>query len=175
MKQMKADDALDACLTDEGEEQAKAASMKREVEEAAKNLQLVVASPLSRAIDTANLVFPPSLCPLSPKRLILEEVREINGLLLNGQRRTKSVIEQLYPSWDCSRLTTEEDESWTEHELEGDDSVRGRGGNRQGAKRWLEQSEQGWRKRSDSKSIIQPSYITNNPSTRRYAPRVSQA
>ena len=33
---------------------------------------------------------------------------------------------------------------------------------------------EGWLERSDSKSIIPPSYITNNPSTRRFALRSPQ-
>ncbi|GMH70033.1 hypothetical protein TrRE_jg2389 [Triparma retinervis] len=121
---MKEDDCLDAALTAEGISQAKEARDSSQCSQAACNLQLLLSSPLSRCIDTADLVFPHRS---PPKRIILEELREINGLLLNGKRREKSALEELYPHWDFSGVSNEEDVDWTADELESDESVVARG------------------------------------------------
>eukprot|EP00520_Triparma_pacifica_P013534 CAMPEP_0118658006 /NCGR_PEP_ID=MMETSP0785-20121206/14327_1 /TAXON_ID=91992 /ORGANISM="Bolidomonas pacifica, Strain CCMP 1866" /LENGTH=189 /DNA_ID=CAMNT_0006550973 /DNA_START=23 /DNA_END=592 /DNA_ORIENTATION=+ len=121
MDQMKEDDSLDAALTKEGVRQAKEAGEKCSL--ASSTLQLIVSSPLSRCLDTADLFFPGVSC----SKVVLEEVREINGLLLNGQRRKKSVLAERYPEWDFSRITNEEDSDWSPDELEDDESVVKRG------------------------------------------------
>ena len=50
--------------------------------------QLIVASPLSRAIETAQLVFPQETGGHSDIFFSLESLRERNGLLLTAQRRS---------------------------------------------------------------------------------------
>jgi hypothetical protein len=70
-----------------------------------------VASPLSRAVDTADLVIGSANAP----RVLREEWREINGDMANAQRRRRSELQTKYGGggWDCSQLPSEEDESWT--------------------------------------------------------------
>ena len=90
LRLMKEDDAFDAGLTDIGK--AQAADLYSERMKCPKldlpSVNLVVTSPLSRAIDTAAAVFPeetkrgPFLC--------LENLRERNGLLLNAKRMKKT-------------------------------------------------------------------------------------
>jgi len=127
---MREDDALDADLTDLGREQAKQCHRDHFVVEGETRynplgIGLVVASSLSRTIDTADLVFPPHPStptntggdsgdsPLSPPRISVEKFREVNGDLLNGKRRAKSELVARNPSWNFDSLVTEEDESWT--------------------------------------------------------------
>ena len=150
---MKDDDALDAPLTPLGIEQAQhcrdqyfqTTTTKKPTQDGAptKNhntattnplgIDLIVASCLSRTIDTADILFPPltnnnSTTTISPPRLCLEQFREINGALLNGKRRTKSELREQYqalsphgPSsggWNFDSLCTETDESWDPDTLE---------------------------------------------------------
>eukprot|EP00933_Yihiella_yeosuensis_P034537 TRINITY_DN28007_c0_g1_i1.p1 TRINITY_DN28007_c0_g1~~TRINITY_DN28007_c0_g1_i1.p1 ORF type:complete len:244 (+),score=45.71 TRINITY_DN28007_c0_g1_i1:135-866(+) len=114
LDQMALDDAFDAPLTDTGVSQATAAGDKfgRQGGHLA-GVQLVVSSPLSRALDTADLVLPAAP---NVRRVALEDLREILGLMENAKRRTSSELSSLYPSWDFSALV-EHDELWTE-ELE---------------------------------------------------------
>ena len=152
---MKDDDALDAPLTPLGIAQAQhcrdkyfRTTTKTPTQDGAptKNhntattnplgIDLIVASCLSRTIDTADILFPPSFPPappgnsVSPPRLCLEQFREINGALLNGKRRTKAELREQYqapsphngPSssggWNFDSLRTETDESWDPDALE---------------------------------------------------------
>ena len=143
---MKDDDALDAPLTPLGIEQAQHCRDKYFRTKTTKNhpntdptnplgIDLIVASCLSRTIDTADILFPPSSPPatpggntnakttsMSPPRLCLEQFREINGALLNGKRRTKSELLAQYQSssggWNFDSLRTETDESWDPDTLE---------------------------------------------------------
>jgi broad specificity phosphatase PhoE len=76
---MRLDDAFDARLTGVGVSQA--ASLQKAVPTSVhQSIQLVVASSLSRAIQTADLVFPPDLsdCP----RVSLDLWREVSGGIL---------------------------------------------------------------------------------------------
>ena len=76
---MRLDDAFDARLTGVGVSQA--ASLQKAVPTSVhQSIQLVVASSLSRAIQTADLVFPPDLsdCP----RVSLDVWREVSGGVL---------------------------------------------------------------------------------------------
>jgi len=127
---MREDDALDADLTDLGRRQAKQCHQDHFTVEGESSynplgIDLVVASCLSRTIDTADLVFPPysststkigeddEVIPLSPRRISIDKFREVNGNLLNGKRRTKSELVARNPGWNFDSLTTEDDESWT--------------------------------------------------------------
>uniref|UniRef100_A0A7S4MZW9 Phosphoglycerate mutase (2,3-diphosphoglycerate-dependent) n=1 Tax=Odontella aurita TaxID=265563 RepID=A0A7S4MZW9_9STRA len=114
---MRQDDAFDAPLTALGETQAtEGADRYRHV---LRNVDLVVSSPLSRALRTADLTVSPSSEDGEgsighPSRVCVEDFREINGWLVNAKRRDRSDLEgQFHPSWDFSDLT-ESDETWTE-------------------------------------------------------------
>ncbi|CAJ1964104.1 unnamed protein product [Cylindrotheca closterium] len=105
---MREDDCLDAPLTDLGKEQAKTVKIPT----TKSNFDLVVSSSLSRALQTADAVCPPSIKNGS-KRVCCEHFREVNGDLLNAKRRSRSELEKLFPSWDFSHLSTDEDSLWT--------------------------------------------------------------
>lgn len=127
MTLMKEDDAFDADLTRLGINQA--LNGKELNQHRLEDVELVVSSPLSRAIKTADLI----LCPdtgLSngrfPKRICLEDFREINGYLMNAKRRDKNDLSQrFHSSWDFS-LLSEVDETWTtDLESQADCAERG--------------------------------------------------
>ena len=133
---MREDDALDADLTDLGREQGErcrrahfSPGRSGGCEEGSNHhhnnplgIDLVVASCLSRTMDTADLVFPHWVpgesgddppCFRPPPRISIENFREVNGNLLNGKRRTKSELVARHPNWNFDSLRTEADESWT--------------------------------------------------------------
>ena len=131
---MREDDALDADLTELGKSQGRKCHKDHFVVEGESShnplgIDLVVASCLSRTIDTADLVFPPysaSGNEKSPRRICIDKFREVNGNLLNGKRRTKSELIARNPNWTFDSLTTENDESWTpEMEKYEDTAERG--------------------------------------------------
>lgn len=110
---MREDDALDADLTELGKDQARQCHRDHFVVEGETNplgIDLVVASCLSRTMDTADLVFPN--VPGIP-RISIDKFREVNGNLLNGKRRTKSELVERHPDWNFDSLATQEDNSWT--------------------------------------------------------------
>jgi broad specificity phosphatase PhoE len=127
---MREDDAFDAPLTDVGIKQAKGLSSanRRSISktDTLPEIDLIVSSPLSRAIDTAMLVFPKK-CEEVPF-ICNENIRERNGWLLNAKRMKSSELTKKYPGVDFSYLETEEDVLWDEKELEsaGDCAERGR-------------------------------------------------
>jgi broad specificity phosphatase PhoE len=135
LEAMAKDDAFDAPLTPLGISQAAEAAGSAECAAAMASVQLVVASPLSRAIDTADLCFPQDSLEMASRavpRLVKEEAREIAGLLLNGKRRKRSELAALYPHWDCAvGLADEEDAHWEavggSQALEEEASCRRRG------------------------------------------------
>jgi len=144
LKLMEEDDQFDAELTKIGIQQAmdgreKNASILNDVD-------LVVSSPLSRTLKTADL----TICPkdgipsddnidgggsmvsnsnngnvvssssssntniIYPKRICIEEWREIKGWLLNAKRRRKSELQKMFHhTWNFDSLS-EEDETWTD-------------------------------------------------------------
>lgn len=97
---MRRDDALDAPLTRLGVEQAHNVRLPVVPD-------VVVASPLSRALQTAD-----GACPTCERRICYEGFREINGWLLNAKRRTKTELEMMFPKWDFGLLETETDVLW---------------------------------------------------------------
>eukprot|EP00986_Skeletonema_menzelii_P005057 scaffold1782_cov153-Skeletonema_menzelii.AAC.13 len=123
LRLMELDDAHDAALTDLGEKQAQSAREKY----ALRDIELVVSSPLSRALRTADLVHPPSESSDSSKkrRIAIENFREINGKLLNAQRRQRCDLVQKFPHW-CFNTIPELDDSWTD-ELESREDCSERG------------------------------------------------
>ena len=102
---MKEDDVLDADLTEIGRQQARAVAAARAgVDEP----ELVVASCLSRALETAALAFPRTT--VAPGRFVcIEALREINGYLINGQRRPRTELATRFATCDFSRLSDEHD------------------------------------------------------------------
>mmetsp|Transcript_7723 Transcript_7723/g.21482 ORF Transcript_7723/g.21482 Transcript_7723/m.21482 type:complete len:303 (+) Transcript_7723:1-909(+) len=136
---MRQDDHLDAPLTKLGIEQAKEGEAR--YGHLMQDVDLVVSSPLSRAVQTADMILPPteanqcgatgsqstsdharsfatsSSSGVDPKRLVMESLREVNGWLLNAKRKSRSDLESDFgPSWDFSGLENE-DSLWTK-ELE---------------------------------------------------------
>jgi broad specificity phosphatase PhoE len=102
---MRQDDVLDAPTTDLGKEQARALRDQHSWD----HVDLVVSSPLSRALETADVIAPPNI-----KRVCVEDFREINGWLLNAQRRNRSHLEESFPLWNFSETSiSETDELWT--------------------------------------------------------------
>lgn len=112
---MKEDDQLDADLTEIGRAQARARARPWE------GVELVVCSPLSRAIETATLVFGDRL-PF----VAYEGLREWNGLLINGQRRPTAQLVSRFAHVDFS-LIPPTDETWSAEALEPADAVASRG------------------------------------------------
>eukprot|EP00927_Polykrikos_kofoidii_P054534 TRINITY_DN48944_c0_g1_i1.p1 TRINITY_DN48944_c0_g1~~TRINITY_DN48944_c0_g1_i1.p1 ORF type:complete len:247 (-),score=34.55 TRINITY_DN48944_c0_g1_i1:66-806(-) len=111
LDQMAADDAFDAPLTEVGLSQAAEASGTVQDPALLGQIQLVVASPLSRALDTADVILPPTS---GARRMALDDLREVSGLLLNAKRRSRRELEERYTSWDFSSLT-EDDDLWSQH------------------------------------------------------------
>jgi broad specificity phosphatase PhoE len=108
---MRQDDSLDADLTDLGRTQAQ---QVHEIHRGAlSSLDAVISSPLSRALHTADLA-----APHVSIRVVDESFREINGLLLNAKRRSKSELSRLFPTWSLEGVAREHDEDWTADELE---------------------------------------------------------
>ena len=100
----------------------------------------MVASPLSRAIDTADPVLPAEAAP-GARRVLREEWREISGLLLNAKRLPTSELAAKYAGgWDAAKLQTEHDALWAPEELEATEACAERG--YQGL-RWLWQPVEG--------------------------------
>jgi glucosyl-3-phosphoglycerate phosphatase len=102
---MRQDDSLDSPLTDLGKTQA-----ENVYDQMVKNLsiQLVVSSPLSRAIQTADLAM-----PVVKNRVCVEDFREISGWLLNAKRRPTTELQKLFPQWKFHYLPSEQDPLWT--------------------------------------------------------------
>jgi len=131
MRLMQEDDQFDSELTPLGIEQAIRGRDKSQ--HLLVDVDLVVSSPLSRALKTADLF----ICPergidtgvkdtRHPKRICIEDLREINGLLLNAKRRTKAELENLFHQRWNFELLPEEDKHWTE-DMEAYDDCSERG------------------------------------------------
>ena len=122
MQLMKEDDVFDAPLTNLGSSQALVAAethrdMLLQGGKKGEGIDLVVSSPLTRALRTADLLFP-HLPTNNAERICLEEFREINGLLANARRRETSELQQTFPHWDFSRVPDGHDNAWSSESLE---------------------------------------------------------
>lgn len=106
---MQQDDVLDAPTTELGKQQALELHKKYSWD----HLDLIVSSPLSRALETADIVVPPSN-DNTTKRVCVEDFREINGWLLNAKRRDRAELETTFPAWDFDAIT-QTDELWTKN------------------------------------------------------------
>lgn len=132
---IKEDDSFDSPLTTFGENQAILLNQQYFSdlggEKTKPFFDLIVSSPLSRALQTANLVFPPN--PSSqqqqqpPPRLCYENWREIHGIYHNAQRRNRSELNQLFADWDFQLLLGEQDPLWKSDTLESIPECRERG------------------------------------------------
>jgi broad specificity phosphatase PhoE len=117
---MRQDDSLDADLTDLGRAQAQQVHAMHQ--HALSSLDAVISSPLSRALHTADLA-----APHVSIRVVDEAFREINGILLNAKRRSKSELTRLFPTWSLEGVEREHDGDWTAHELEDKQACGERG------------------------------------------------
>ena len=129
--QMRKDDEFDSNLTNYGINQAFEAGKLLPLH-FHKQIELIVSSPLSRAIDTADLVMPFDKTPEADRKVI-EDFREVSGLLLNAKRRSRSDLIDKYNNsnsysttkgldspqskWDFSMIG-EEDELWDDSAIE---------------------------------------------------------
>lgn len=114
LAQMQVDDEFDSRLTAVGVQQAVDKAKTAAVAKACREVELVLSSPLSRAIRTADIVLPPASLPRQPPRIVLEDLREINHFLLNAKRRTRSELQGTFAGWDLSNVEDEEDTLWVE-------------------------------------------------------------
>lgn len=112
---MREDDEVDSKLTEHGRQQAQTIYNLYKDYWETQQIQLVVSSPLSRAIQTADLALPPSIVS---NRVLYEDFREFNGYLLNAKRKSKTEIAETFPHWTVDLLEHDDDIYWTE-ELEG--------------------------------------------------------
>lgn len=119
MDLMKDDDEYDAALTELGRLQAKEGREK--YKKILEKVDIVVSSPLSRAIDTADLII-----KSHHNKVVVDNFREITGLLLNAKRRPRDELQGLYPSWDFSEVSPL-DKSWVPDELERQEDCAERG------------------------------------------------
>jgi broad specificity phosphatase PhoE len=78
------------------------------------NIQLVVVSPLSRALRTADIVFKNTQIPI----IVLDELKEFpqSGQLINYRQDT-SIMKILYPNFDFSNIIMTSDKDWNNKEL----------------------------------------------------------
>ena len=127
MELMRQDDSLDSELTELGRNQVQRHNSESNTTAwPPHGLELIVSSPLSRALQTADLVLPPDKADDSIRRVCFENFREINGWLLNAKRRTKRELSEKFPLWSFHELPTENDVSWTDSlELTTDCAERG--------------------------------------------------
>lgn len=139
---MRQDDSLDSPLTELGKWQAQQVLARSSASTTSpstpdarseysydcywqrQNIQLMMSSPLSRALETADLAVPPHVVK---RRVAYEGWREINGWLRNAQRRSRQELMTLFPHWNFhDYLHSEEDELWTP-ELEAQSECGERG------------------------------------------------
>ena len=103
---MRQDDVLDAPTTELGKQQAFAVYQNHSWD----HLDLIVSSPLSRALETAEIVVPPN--DIAAKRVCVEDFREINGWLLNAKRRDRTELQEAFPVWNFDEIAAR-DVLWT--------------------------------------------------------------
>ena len=113
---------FDADLVEQGTAQVR--SVKRRLTNSGilTNIELVLISPLTRCLQTAQLIFdyfvPPSLSSSSmppPPMVCLQDVREAYGMHYPDKRRDKSMLRTQFPSvhFDVDTTMTEKDEKWS--------------------------------------------------------------
>lgn len=113
------DEFIDSPLTQKGFEQCKDLAEKIKDESAEYDVQLVVVSSLTRAIQTGIAVFG-TLDP-RPPFISTELCRERISEYTSDVRRNVSVLEKEFPYVDFSQLTSEHDQMWKIKEDTPDD------------------------------------------------------
>mmetsp|Transcript_26776 Transcript_26776/g.85977 ORF Transcript_26776/g.85977 Transcript_26776/m.85977 type:complete len:315 (+) Transcript_26776:414-1358(+) len=108
----------DSALTPRGKNQCKALAQQLVAESSRLEPELVVVSPMIRAIQTAEIVFGPASNLASPPFLCREECRERFGLYTCDGRGSISDLRNMFPDIDYSEVKNENDEYWTELERE---------------------------------------------------------
>ncbi|KAN0092730.1 Histidine phosphatase superfamily [Tylopilus felleus] len=105
----------DSRLTLLGEQQAQEAhaAWKKERQFGIPLPEKLYTSPLTRAIRTHQVTFDGTLLPSGPKAIIVENMRERNGVHTYDKRRTRSEIQAAFPAYDFEEGFTESDELWT--------------------------------------------------------------
>ncbi|KAF7326110.1 Phosphoglycerate mutase-like protein [Mycena kentingensis (nom. inval.)] len=116
----------DPDLTALGKQQARDAHAvwKKELAAGAPIPDKAYSSPLSRAIDTHQIIYS-DLASEAPTPLVVENLREFYGKDTCDKRSTRSEIVSAFPEVDIEEGFTEEDELWTE-EPESKENVRER-------------------------------------------------
>ncbi|CAF0912149.1 unnamed protein product [Didymodactylos carnosus] len=119
----KTDQFFDANLTERGKMATRSLRDKISLAmEQGLKIDMIVTSPLSRAIQTAEIalesLFKSNTIPVYSH----EYLRETMGIHTCDKRRTKSELELLYPHINFDGLISEEDTLWNANERETDDS-----------------------------------------------------
>ena len=102
---------LDAPLNDHGREQARAAGRDLAKVLQGTPIDLVLASPLSRALETTELLL--SSAGIAPPVRVIEILREAHGVRPCDARQPRSVAAARFPSFDFSAVETDQD-TWHE-------------------------------------------------------------
>jgi len=113
----------DTALTEEGHRQASALGARLAGSKLLKEVELVVVSPLSRAIETANYAFRANAAydqARVPPFLATELARERVADHACDWRRPRSQLEEAFPYVDFSLLEHDEDVLWHEKEVHPD-------------------------------------------------------
>lgn len=97
-------------LTDTGETQAASLAPELLLEE--NRVEVVLLSPLSRAIQTGLLAFPKGHC--SPPFEAVEDLRERSGTHPCDKRRSKAELRAAFPRVNFDGLPSDEDTLWRE-------------------------------------------------------------
>jgi broad specificity phosphatase PhoE len=98
---------LDAPLNERGREQARTAGIQLARVLNGSPVDLVLVSPLCRALETAELIL--SSAGISPPVRVIELLREAHGVRPCDARRPRSVAMSRFPLFDFSGVETEED------------------------------------------------------------------
>jgi broad specificity phosphatase PhoE len=98
---------LDAPLNDHGRQQARAAGIDLAKALNGAVVDLVLVSPLERALETAELIL--SSAGIATKVSVIEVLREAHGVRPCDARRQRSVAAARFPSFDFSAVETEAD------------------------------------------------------------------
>ena len=119
----------DPSLVQQGMQQALAVGER--LSDVIQQTELVVASPLTRCLQTAHLVFFPGTAYQYKQQnptpiLCLEQVREAYGMHYPDKRRDKSFLQKHWPFVHFDPAMTETDEKWSESCRETLDDVVGR-------------------------------------------------
>ena len=98
---MRIDDSFDAELTEAGVKQATDCGARDDVKLRGREIECVVSSPLTRCLHTGGLVFPDAMRNEDVPKLVFEDLREVNGWLVNAKRRRREAARSEATSWEC--------------------------------------------------------------------------